>query len=129
MQPLYTFSGKVIEGKKRGKDFGYPTANIALEQDIPEGIYASIVTIDNTDYPAATFIGAAEMFGEKEKKAEAFILEFNQDIYGQTITIALYQKLRDNQKFNSEKELIDQMEKDVEETRDYFKENNVIAKE
>lgn len=135
---LYTFWGKVIGGKKRGKILGYPTANIALHKKIPEGIYAAKVTIHGVqpensssrvipkkrgivrEYLAATFIGAAKTFKETEYKSESFILDFNQDLYGVWLTVCLFKKLRENKKFNSEKELIDQIKKDILATHNFF---------
>ena len=66
MEYLYLIRGKVRSGAKRGKSLGFPTANILLHQKIPEGIYASIVTIKEKAYYAATFIGGAKTFDEKQ---------------------------------------------------------------
>lgn len=120
MKTLYHFWGKVKKGSSRGKDLGFPTANVSLHKKIPEGIYAAKITIDNKNYTSATFIGSAIHFGEKDYKAESYILDFSKNIYGKWATITLCKKIRDNQKFTSEKELVKQMQKDVEEIRKYF---------
>lgn len=120
MIPLATFWGKVKEGKGRGKHFGFPTANISLHRNIPEGVYTSEVTIIDNVYPAATFIGSAKTFGEKEYKAESYILDFDKNIYGKWITIKLFKKLRGNKKFDSQQTLIKNMEQDVLATRKFF---------
>ncbi|MBA3723362.1 MAG: riboflavin kinase [Candidatus Levybacteria bacterium] len=120
MKPLYTLTGTVKIGAKRGKEFGYPTANVSLESHIPAGVYAAQVSIDSTIYNAATFIGAAVTFGDKEYKSESYILDFEQDIYGTEIVINLYKKLRDNANFANEHDLIEQMGKDVLMTRSFF---------
>ena len=83
MKSLYTFWGKVRRNKGRGKLLGYPTANIALHRRIPEGIYASVVTWKHANYRAATFIGQAKTFNESDYKAECYLLDFNQDLYGE----------------------------------------------
>lgn len=124
MKALYTLRGNVLHGKKRGAGLGFPTANIKLASAIPEGIYASKVIIDSTEYEAAAFIGAARTFGEFDSKAEIYVLDFNRDIYGKNISIKLYNKIRENRKFTSEKGLVNQMEKDVEEVKHYFRELN-----
>jgi riboflavin kinase / FMN adenylyltransferase len=123
MKPLYIFWGKVRHGKHLGKKFGYPTANVYLHKDIPEGIYISTVKVQNDQriYPSVTFIGAAEMFGETEKKAEVHIFDFKKTIYDSFVTVRLLKKIRNNQRFASEKALIDQIEKDVVEARKFFK--------
>lgn len=120
MKPLFTLRGKVKKGKNRGKFLGFPTANINLHKKIPQGIYTSIVKIDNKKYFAATFIGSAKTFNENEYKAESYILDFNQSIYGKWITVTLLKKLRGNKKFDSEQKLIDQMKKDILATRNFF---------
>ncbi len=123
MKPLYSFEGIVIEGKKRGRLMGFPTANLSLSKKIPEGIYASKVEIDERKYIAAVFIGAAKTFNEHELKLEAYILDFNEDIYNKSITVKLYNKLRDNKKFSSVNTLISQIKKDVKGVRGYFPAN------
>lgn len=120
MQYKYLFFGKVVRGKNRGKDLGFPTANIALHKNIPEGIYLSHVSFDKKQYPALTFIGSAKTFGETDKKAEVYFLNLNKNLYGNRITIRIIKKIRGNEKFESEKELIIQMEKDRENALKYF---------
>lgn len=112
--------GKVQIGKKRGKGFGFPTANIQLNQDIPDGVYISQTVIEEKAYNSLTFIGAAETFGETEKKAESYVFSLNKDIYGMEIEIKLIKKIRDNMQFPSAKELVEQMDKDKEEALSYF---------
>ncbi len=124
MKPLYSIRGKVQEGKKRGKLLGFPTANVRIDIQIPEGIYASQVIIENQIYQAATFIGAAETFGEKDYKLESYIINFDKNIYGKFLTVSLFKKLRDNKKFASEKKLIIQMKKDVQDMVAFFNTSN-----
>lgn len=115
-----TFSGKIITGAKRGKLLGFPTANILLNEKIEEGIYISEIQIDDEHFHGATFIGSAKTFGETDYKAEVYILDFDDTIYEKLVTVTLFKKIRDNEKFSGEKELITQMEKDVKEVRKYF---------
>lgn len=117
------FYGKVIKGEQRGKDLGFPTANINISNpDLigAEGIYISKVKLENTWYPTITFIGAAKTFDEKKIQAESYILDFDKDIYGQMIAVEIIKKIRENEKFNSPKELVIQMKKDEQEARAYF---------
>lgn len=120
MRTLIMFWGKVKKGKGRGKQLGFPTANIALHKNIPEGVYTSEVAITDNVYPAATFIGSAKTFGENEYKAESYILDFDKNIYGKWITIRLFKKLRGNKKFASGQALIEKMKQDVLATRKFF---------
>jgi len=131
MTKAYIFWGKVKKGKGRGKNLGFPTANIFLHKNIPEGIYSAIVAIKGLSqkkmvkpvalwYEGAAFIGSAQTFGEKDYKAEVFIFDFSENIYGKWITIKLLQKIRDNKKFASEKLLLEKMSNDIKQIKSYF---------
>jgi riboflavin kinase / FMN adenylyltransferase len=121
MKPLHTITSTVIEGNKRGRLLGYPTANMQLEESLDEGVYVSEVVLNNQTFPAATFVGRSKTFDDYEYKLESFILDFDKDIYGETMTVHVYKHIRGNKKFSSEQELIEQMQKDVQEVRDYLK--------
>lgn len=114
------FWGKVRKHNQRGKKLGFPTANVNLTKNIPEGIYISKTKIESVLYPSLTFIGKVKTFNENKFLAETFILDFNKDIYGKWISIDLIKKIRNNQKFNSAEELIKQMKQDEKEARKYF---------
>lgn len=120
MKAIYTLSGEVIRGMSRGKSLGFPTANIELTKKIPEGIYASKVTVDDNEYLAAVFVGCAKTFNEAKYRLEVYIIDFCRDIYGKEIKIKLYNKLRENKKFKSADVLIAQIKKDVEAVKIYF---------
>lgn len=120
MDTLYTIIGTVVEGKKRGKDLGFPTINLALNQPIESGIYASHVYVGNDMYIAASFVGEVKTFEENEFKLESYILDFDQNIYGKEVKVVLYKKLRNNMKFDSVNELIKQIKEDVSNIRTYF---------
>lgn len=127
------FWGKVRTYSKRGRKLGFPTANISLHKNIPEGIYISTTKLGGKEYKQSlkklrffksiTFIGAAKTFGEKKFHAETYILDFGKNIYGKWVSIKLIKKIRINKKFNSAQELIEQMKKDEKETRKYFQLN------
>lgn len=120
MNALRTITGTVIEGKKRGRTLGYPTINIKLNQHIESGIYASRVYVGTDEHIAATFIGDAKTFNENDYKLESYILDFDKEIYGKEVTVKLYKKLRNNEKYENVEELIKQIEKDIVDTRNYF---------
>ena len=77
-------SGIVKSHSGRGTKLGFPTANIDLAEDIPDGIYVGFTTVENHKLSSLIFIGTPEMFGETEKKAEIYILDFDEDLYGKT---------------------------------------------
>jgi riboflavin kinase/FMN adenylyltransferase len=120
MKTLYAFEGIVRKGNQRGRDLGFPTANIELSLEIPSGIYISFVTIDDVVYPSLTFVGEAKTFHETRYQAEAYILDFNKDIYGKLIKIKIIEKLRENEKFTSVKDLVIQMKEDETNARKFF---------
>ncbi len=120
MKPLFTISGMVIKGKNRGKSMGFPTANFSIENSTPPGTYISTTNVHGKDHSSVTFIGTADTFDEKDYGGESYILDFDQDIYGEEIVVNFIKKLRDNKKFESEKMLIEQMRDDERKTREYF---------
>jgi len=113
MKAMHLIWGKVKVGNKRGKSLGFPTMNITLHKDITDGVYLSEVKVDDNNFFALTFVGAAKTFNERKKMVESYILNFNKDVYGKWITVRLFKKIRGNIKFKSEKELVRQMQKDL----------------
>lgn len=112
--------GIVQKGKKRGRTLGFPTANITVHTNASDGIYLSIAIIDNIQYPSLTFIGIPETFHEQDRTIEVYILSFDEDIYGKELQVELLEKIRENQKFTSEDELVKQMKHDTMVARSYF---------
>lgn len=115
------FWGKVRTDQKRGNKLGFPTANLNLTKNIPEGIYISKVIIQGKKHQALTFIGQVKTFDEKKFMAEIYILDFKKNIYGKWMTVELLKKIRVNKKFNSPQELIEQIKKDEQVARKYFR--------
>ncbi len=113
----YSFSGTVISGDKRGRELGYPTANIKLlsqEKLLPAiGVYAVKVLVENENHFGLLSIGKRPTFYDAgEVVSEVYIYNFNREIYGEKLTVELVERLRGEEKFNSAKELIDQMNRD-----------------
>lgn len=116
----FTIRGEVIGGSQRGKDLGFPTANLKYTNDyiLPsKGVYVTIVEFNKNFYPAVTNLGFNPTFNGDEFKIETYILDFNQDIYGEIIEIAFLDFIREDKKFDNIDSLIDQMKKDVEYAR------------
>jgi len=119
----YQVVGKVIHGDGRGKSIGIPTANLdpGNEKLIPRaGIYACQVKIKDKSFPAAVNIGTRPTFESIDQKShvEAHILDYYGDLYDQQITIVFISRLRDELRFGSVEELIIQIHKDIEKTRE-----------
>lgn len=115
----YRIRGMVIRGQGRGNKLGYPTANIGgVDTLLPgEGIFAGRAWIDGRPYVAAMSLGGNPTFGEAEKKVEAFLLDYQGDLYGQPMEIDFLARLRDIIPFGSADALVAQMALDVERTR------------
>jgi len=115
-------SGVVKRSVGRGKQLGFPTANLNVDPEMEEGIYAGFCTIipERSRRASLIFVGAAETFGESEKRIEIYILDFEGDLYDKELRVELIEKIRDNQKFESEADLIRQMKEDERAARDFF---------
>ena len=108
--------GVVVPGDQRGGTLGYPTANLAVDPSVlvPRyGIYAGSAI----DHRAAVSIGTNPHYGGEERRIEPHLLDFEGDLYGRRLIVELWERLRDEQVFESEQELIDQIARDVEATR------------
>ena len=108
--------GIVVGGDQRGGTLGYPTANIQLlpELVVPHyGIYAG----QWGDHRSAISIGTNPHYGGTEQRVEAFILDFQGDLYGKRMVVEVWERLRGEQVFESEQALIEQIGRDVERTR------------
>jgi riboflavin kinase/FMN adenylyltransferase len=105
--------GVVVTGDQRGGTLGFPTANIAVEPGVlvpAHGIYAGSAL----GHRAAASIGVNPHYGGSERRIEAFLLDFEGDIYGERLRLELWKRLRDERAFASEDELVRQIAADVE---------------
>jgi riboflavin kinase / FMN adenylyltransferase len=108
--------GTVVAGDARGGTLGFPTANLRLEPDLlvpAYGIYAGAAD----GHRAAISIGTNPHYGGAERRVEAHLLDFEGDLYGRRLVVELWGRLRDEQSFSSEDELVTQIARDVEDTR------------
>ncbi len=115
--------GTVIDGDKRGRTLGFPTANVAVPQEIllpGDGIYAGwYVRPDGSRHPTAINVGRRPTFYQEATHAlvEAFLLDFSDDLYGEQARVVFTHRLRGEAKFDSVDALVVQMQDDVAETR------------
>lgn len=116
----YGVRGTVVHGAKRGRALGFPTINLAVptERLLPrDGIYAMSVRVGDTQVAAAASLGVRPTFGGGDRTLEAYLLEWEGDVYGETIEAAFIKRLRDELRFASAAELSEQIARDVEDTR------------
>jgi len=112
----YELAGEVVEGDRRGRDLGFPTANLALDpgQPLPpKGIYAGAAL----DHRAAISIGVNPHFGGNVLRVEAHLLDFDGDLYGRRLALELWERLRDERAFGSLEELVAAIADDVAAAR------------
>ncbi len=112
----YSVKGVVEKADGRGKKIGFPTANIRIEADETplRGVYAVKVRIGDSVYSGAANIGYAPTFSRNEFMAEVHIFDFSSDLYGQEIEIFFIDFLREERKFGSVSELVEQIKMDCE---------------
>lgn len=121
----YTTKGTVVEGDKRGRELGFPTANLQTpdEKLLPkQGVYAVKVIYKDHVYNGMANLGVKPTFvsGELKPTVEVFIFDFNQNIYSEEITILWHQYIRAERKFSGIEEIIAQLKQDEETIRNYF---------
>ena len=118
----FSINGIVVHGEERGREIGFPTANLELGPGLMfpgDGIYATRAHLESGSYMAATSIGIRPTFDDGENRTiEAYLLDFSGDIYGQTLRLEFVQHLRGEEKFDTLQALLDQMDEDVRQTRD-----------
>ncbi len=121
---IYTTTGTVIHGQKRGRTLGFPTANLALDpgQLTPAiGVYAVRLQVGGQWYLGAASIGYNVTFTDRTQvHIEVHLLDFSEDIYGQSVKVEWHHYLRGEIKFDNVEGLIDQLRQDVEATHQYF---------
>ena len=116
----YEIEGLVEKGFQRGRQLGFPTINIGLRNTIvpKHGVYAVFIKILSQNkertFKGAASIGSRPTYGDYEPNIEAFIFDFDENLYGESVCISLVKFIRPELKFNSEKELISQMKSDCE---------------
>ncbi len=114
--------GEVVIGDRRGRELGFPTANVEAADELcrpADGIYAGSLVHDGVERPAAISIGRRPTFHGSNAPVlvEAFVLDFDGDLYGEQVAIRFRTRLRAEQKFDSVGALKAQMQRDVEATR------------
>ena len=108
--------GTVVAGDQRGGTLGYPTANLDVDASLlvpAYGIYAGAAEGER----AAISIGTNPHYGGEERRVEAYLIDFDGDLYGRRLVLELWTRLRDEHAFASEAELVEQIARDVEAVR------------
>jgi len=118
-----SIDGTVVEGAHRGREIGFPTANLETENELvpPVGVYATTATVDGVVHPSVTNVGVRPTFGgDTALTVETHILGFERDLYGQRVRLAFIQRLRDERRFADVDALREQITADVRRARRLF---------
>ena len=122
----HTLTGQVISGRKLGRTLGIPTANLRLPEGVAAllfGVYACRADVDGKSYLAVTNIGNRPTVNGHHTTVEPWLLDFEGDLYGKTLTLRFYRFLRPEQKFPSLEALKEEILKNARETRKFFENN------
>lgn len=117
------YKAEVLRGSKLGRTFGFPTVNLnteTLPKNQKEGIFASKVKYKDKTYKGALFYEPRIILGETEKVLEIYILDFNKEIYGETIEFCVKDFIRDVKNFSSTEEFKTQLKKDTKKVKLVF---------
>jgi riboflavin kinase/FMN adenylyltransferase len=111
----YAIRGTVVEGAKRGRTLGFPTANLdGVETLVPGvGVYAMRVNVNGTTWPAAANVGPNPTFGEEARKIEIHLIGFTGDLYGSELTAEFVARIRETKPFAGVEALKEQLKMDV----------------
>jgi riboflavin kinase/FMN adenylyltransferase len=118
----WTVDGVVVPGHRRGRQLGWPTANVDVDGGaLPaDGVYAGLVTVTGLDggpFPAAVSVGSNPTFAGTSRTVEAHLLDFDGDLYGRRVRVQARHRLRDTSAFGSVVELLAAVEDDIARTR------------
>ena len=119
----FSISGRVVYGAERGRQLGFPTANVNLsKRHVPlRGVFAvSVKGADEKTHLGVANLGTRPVFEEKKLLLEAHLFDFNRMIYGRHISVEFFKRLRDERKFASIDELVTQIATDIRTAREFF---------
>ena len=118
----FSISGQVAHGDKQGRTIGFPTANIPIRRQLSPvlGVFCVVVRKDNKNFNGVCNVGKRPTRGETKVLLEVYILDFNQEIYGEYVEVIFKKKIRDEIKFSSFEELKSQIKKDTQSALQYF---------
>lgn len=127
----YAVRGPVVRGDARGRQLGYPTANLALPPGLAvpaDGVYAGwLVRADGSRFPAAISVGSNPTFSGADRRVEAHALDVDLDLYDEPVAVEFTSRLRGMEKFDSVEELVAKMAQDVDQVRGLVRPDGVAA--
>jgi len=119
----YALAGTIVEGRRRGRELGFPTANLRTDNELipPHGVYATTLTVDGIVHAAITNIGVNPTFGDNGATTiETHVLHYNRELYGHRVQLGFVQRLRDERRFDDVDALRAQIEADCRRAERLF---------
>ena len=120
----YYVDGSVIQGQRRGRDLGFPTANVCADNELipPRGVYATTTQVDDVFHPSVTNIGTRPTFDDAggQMTVETHLLDFDAELYGRKLRIGFVQRLREERRFENLDALRAQIAADCDQARTLF---------
>ncbi len=118
----YYIGGEVVVGNRLGKKLGFPTSNLVIDPSMvtpPNGVYVTYCDYNGVRYPSVTNVGIKPTIGHYNKNVETHIFNFDKELYGKQITVEFLKKTRDEVKFDSIRELSEQIVRDCREAKSF----------
>ena len=111
--------GVVESGRRLGRELGFPTANLAVSEDLPltDGVYRSRVELDGRWYDAMSNLGCNPSVGGSERRLETHVFDLSESLYGRRLRVELVEKIREERRFATVEELREQIVRDREQIR------------
>jgi riboflavin kinase/FMN adenylyltransferase len=115
----FAVAGQVVRGAGEGRSLGFPTANLQTDERLlpADGVYAGWTLVDDRPIPAAISVGTRPTYGEHARLFEAHLIDFSETLYDQRLEVRLNRWLRDQERFESVDDLVEQMNRDVDRVR------------
>jgi riboflavin kinase / FMN adenylyltransferase len=116
----YLLRGEVIVGDRRGRSIGFPTANVVPDPAVvvpARGVYAGFVRVGKAVHPACTNVGIAPTFERGKSRVEAYLIDFEGDLYERVVDVSFVRRIRAEKRFSGVDQLKEQIARDVEEAR------------
>jgi riboflavin kinase/FMN adenylyltransferase len=116
----YLLRGEVIVGDRRGRSIGFPTANVVPDPAVvvpARGVYAGFVRVGKAVHPACTNVGIAPTFERRKSRVEAYLIDFEGDLYERVVDVSFVRRIRAEKRFSGVDQLKEQIARDVEEAR------------
>lgn len=120
----HILTGEVVEGRKIGRTIGIPTANLTVPNEVVQlrhGVYACKARVEGKIFLAVTNVGNRPTVGGHRVTVEPWLLDFNGDLYGKALILEFYSFLRSERKFDSLEDLKAEIQKNAQQTRDFFR--------